>query len=259
MHATLTNFPAPISSRERGSADNMDVGTPGKAGQENKMLVGTSPPAPSGLLSATAPLVRVVADDIAIQTLFERLGQLCGFAVDCYSTAESFLAAYDDIRPGCLVIDLMLPGRSGIEVLKEVTKRGCELPVVFMSGMARVSEAVQALKLGSIDFVEKPFDAQQIAEVLRRAIDMDLTRRRQGADQDDLRRRFHSLTKRETQVMEQVVRGAANKKVAANLGLSHKTVEVHRANVMRKTQARSLAELVRLHVAANQSEQPQPV
>jgi len=223
------------------------------------MLVDTSPSVPASLLSATAPLVRVVDDEIAIQALFERIGQLCGFAVDCHSTAESFLTAFDDLRPGCLVIDLMLPDRSGIEVLKEVTSRGCVLPVVFMSGMARVSEAVQALKLGSIDFVEKPFDVQQIAEVLRRAVDMDLTRRRQGADQDNLQRRFHSLTKRETQVMEQVVRGAANKEVAANLGLSHKTVEVHRANVMRKTQARSLAELVRLHVAANQSEQPQPV
>lgn len=215
------------------------------------MLVETKPTVPSGLSSATAPLVRVVDDESAIQALFERIGQLCGFAVECHSTAESFLNGFDDERPGCLVLDLMLPDRSGIEVLQEVTDRGCELPVVFMSGMARVSEAVQALKLGSIDFVEKPFDVQQIAEVLRRAVDLDLRRRRQGEDQDALRRRFESLTRRETQVMEQIVRGAANKEVAASLGLSHKTVEVHRANVMRKTQAGSLAELVRMHVAAN--------
>lgn len=216
------------------------------------MLVHKSPAVPSGISSATAPLIRVVDDETAIQALFERIGQMCGFAVECHSTAESFLAAYNDERPGCLVIDLMLPDRSGIEVLQEVTDRGCELPVVFMSGMARVSEAVQALKLGSIDFVEKPFDVQQIAEVLRRAVNIDRNRRRQDHDQDDLRRRFESLTRRETQVMDQIVRGAANKEVAANLGLSHKTVEVHRANVMRKTQAGSLAELVRLHVAAHQ-------
>jgi len=215
------------------------------------MLVETKPTVPSGLSSATAPLIRVVDDESAIQALFERIGQLCGFEVDCHSTAESFLNAFDDERPGCLVIDLMLPDRSGIEVLQDVTGRGCELPVVFMSGMARVSEAVQALKLGSIDFVEKPFDVQQIAEVLRRAVDLDLRRRRQGQDQDELRRRFESLTRRERQVMEQIVRGAANKEVAASLGLSHKTVEVHRANVMRKTQAGSLAELVRMHVAAH--------
>jgi two-component system, LuxR family, response regulator FixJ len=214
------------------------------------MLAESSPQKNSSKTPATAPLVRVVDDEPAIQALFERIGQLCGFEVDCHSTAGSFLDAFEDERPGCLVIDLMLPDRSGIEVLQEVTDKGCELPVVFMSGMARVSEAVQALKLGSIDFIEKPFEVQQIAEVLRRAVDLDLHRRSQGADQDELRQRFESLTRRETQVMEQIVRGAANKEVAASLGLSHKTVEVHRANVMRKTQSGSLAELVRLHVDA---------
>ena len=174
---------------------------------------------------------------------------------DSHGTAESFLNAYSDDRAGCLVIDLMLPDRSGIEVLEEVTERGCELPIVFMSGMARVSEAVQALKLGSIDFVEKPFDVQKIAEILRRAVDIDIQRRRQSEDKEAMMRRFESLTRRERQVMEQIVRGAANKEVAASLGLSHKTVEVHRANVMRKTQAGSLAELVRMHVAAQGEEQ----
>ena len=219
------------------------------------MLVQSKPTMPSGVSSATAPLIRVVDDEAAIQALFERIGQLCGFEVDCHGTAESFLNAYSDDRPGCLVIDLMLPDRSGIEVLQEVTERGCELPIVFMSGMARVSEAVQALKLGSIDFVEKPFDVQKIAEVLRRAVDLDVQRRRQSEDKEAMLRRFESLTRRERQVMEQIVRGAANKEVAASLGLSHKTVEVHRANVMRKTQAGSLAELVRMHVAAQGEEQ----
>jgi len=220
------------------------------------MLVQSNGTGSTALSSATAPLIRVLDDESAIQALFERIGQLCGFEVDCHSTAASFLDSFDGERAGCLVIDLMLPDRSGIEVLQEVTDRGCELPVVFMSGMARVSEAVQALKLGSIDFVEKPFDVQQIAEVLRRAVDMDQRRRQQDQDHDELRRRFETLTRRERQVMEQIVRGAANKTVAASLGLSHKTVEVHRANVMRKTQAGSLAELVRMHVAAH-GEDPQ--
>lgn len=203
------------------------------------------------------PLVRVVDDEPSILALFERIGQLCGFEVDCHTTAESFLNAFDEERPGCLVIDLILPDRSGIEVLQEVTTRGSELPVVFMSGMARVSQAVLALKLGSIDFIEKPFHIQQIAEVLRRAVDIDLNRRLQNGNQNNLLRRFESLTQRETQVMNQIVQGAANKEVAASLGLSHKTIEVHRANVMRKTQAGSLAELVRLHIAAHVLEQPQ--
>jgi len=217
------------------------------------MLLEPTSTAPTNATPATAPVVRVVDDETTIQVLFERIGKLCGFEVECYGTASAFLDAFEDSRPGCVVIDLMLPDRSGIEVLQEVTDRGCDLPVVFMSGMARVSEAVQALKLGSIDFVEKPFDVHQIAEVLRRAVDLDLSRRQSGADQDSLRQRFESLTPRETQVMEQIVRGAANKEVAKSLGLSHKTVEVHRANVMRKTRAGSLAELVRMHVAANEA------
>ena len=220
-------------------------------------MVHNNPSMAPSTLRAQAPLIRVVDDESSIQALFERIGQLCGFEVDCHGTAQSFLDAFDDERPGCLVIDLMLPDRSGIEVLQEVTSRGSELPVVFMSGMARVSEAVLALKLGSIDFVEKPFEIQQIAEVLRRAVDIDLNRRLQNGNQNHLLKRFESLTRRESQVMEQIVQGAANKQVAASLGLSHKTVEVHRANVMRKTQAGSLAELVRLHVAAHVLELPQ--
>ncbi|MFK7743267.1 MAG: response regulator transcription factor [Planctomycetota bacterium] len=198
-----------------------------------------------------SPLIRVVDDEATIQTLFERIGQLCGYDVECHGTAESYLSAVENDRPGCLVLDLMLPDRSGIEVLQEVRERGYRLPVVFVSGMARVSEAVQALKLGSVDFVEKPFDIQQIADVLRRAVELDMQARSHHAEDDELRRRFDALTRRENQVMEQVVRGAANKEVAAKLGLSHKTVEVHRANVMRKTQANSLAELVRMHVAVH--------
>lgn len=215
------------------------------------MLVKPMPSMPKGVASGHPPVIRVVDDEATIHSLFERIGQLCGFEVASFETAESLLATLDDDRAGCMVIDLMLPDRSGIELLEELTARNCELPVVFMSGMARVSEAVQALKMGSIDFVEKPFDIQQIAEVLRKAVEMDLRRRRTHADQDDLRRRFETLTRRENQVMEQIVRGAANKEVAASLGLSHKTVEVHRANVMRKTQAGSLAELVRMHVAVS--------
>ena len=195
------------------------------------------------------PLIQVLDDETAMQSLFERIGQLCGFEVTCYGTAESFLRDYDDARAGCIVIDLMLPDRSGIEVLEEVSERGGELPVVFISGMARVSEAVRALKLGSVDFVEKPFDIRKIAEVLRRAVDLDIQRRSRLEDTLALRQRFEALTTRERQVMEQIVRGAANKDVAASLGLSHKTVEVHRANVMRKSGAGSLAELVRMHVS----------
>ncbi len=198
----------------------------------------------------TLPLVRVVDDEPTIQALFQRMAAPGGFEVATYGTARALLDAIDDTRPGCLVIDLVLPDLTGIEVLEEISRRQCQLPVVFMSGMARVGEAVKAPKLGSDDFVEKPFELKTMVETLQRAIELDRQRRRSGKEHRELRERFERLTRRETEVMEQIVQGAANKEVAARLGLSPKTVEVHRANVMRKTGAGSLAELVRMHVAA---------
>lgn len=197
----------------------------------------------------TMPLVHVVDDEAAIQALFVRMGPLGGFAVATHTTGAQLLAAIRDERPGCLVLDLVLPDMTGIELLQELAKDGCRLPVVFMSGMARVSEAVTALKLGSIDFLEKPFDVQEMLATVQKAIALDERLRRSGSDLDHVRSRFAELTRRENEVMEQIVQGAANKEVAARLGLSPKTVEVHRANVMRKTRANSLAELVRMHVA----------
>ena len=196
------------------------------------------------------PLVRVIEDDTIISGQFARLDGASGFAVATYPTAGAFLENFDAERPGCLVIDLVLPDMSGIDLLQELARRDCALPVVFMSGMAKVSEAVKAIKLGSIDFLEKPFDMAQMVDAVQKALAIDRKRREDGDGRDELLRRFAALTPRETEVMEQIVQGAANKEVAARLGLSPKTVEVHRANVMRKTRANSLAELVRMHVAA---------
>ncbi len=200
---------------------------------------------------ATVPLVHVVDDEPSIQALFVNLGRLGGFEVASYGSASEFLARPDASRPGCLVLDLVLPDRTGIELLEELSAHGFPLPVVFMSGMARVSEAVHALKLGSVDFVEKPFDLDVMLDTLQRTIAIDVERRRSGADMEVLRQRFAALSCREGEVMERIVQGAANKDVAAALGLSPKTVEVHRANVMRKTGASSLAELVRMHVTVS--------
>ncbi|MBM3961357.1 MAG: response regulator transcription factor [Planctomycetes bacterium] len=216
------------------------------------MNANSTAPAPIGRLAAVLgepPLVRVIEDDAFISDQFARLDGTCGFAVATYSTATSLLAEFDNQRPGCIVIDLVLPDMSGIELLQELAGRDCKLPVVFMSGMARVSEAVKAIQLGSIDFLEKPFEMAQMVDAVQKALHIDRKRREDSNDHDELLRRFASLTPREAEVMEHVVQGAANKEVAARLGLSPKTIEVHRANVMRKTRARSLAELVRLHVA----------
>lgn len=199
---------------------------------------------------ATKPLVRVVDDEPSIQGLFGKMAAIGGFECSAYLRAQDLLDDLDESRPGCLVLDLVLPDRSGIELLREISARHCQLPVIFMSGMARVSEAVSALKLGSLDFIEKPFDLHTMLDAVRRAVEIDRQNRQEGADQQEMHGRFAALTPRESQVMEQIVQGAANKEVAAKLGLSPKTVEVHRANVMRKTRARSLAELVRMHVTS---------
>lgn len=196
-----------------------------------------------------AALVHVVDDEPSIQALFLNIGRAAGFSVATHGTAADFFAAFDESRPGCLVLDLNLPDRTGIEVLQDLAARQCPIPVVFMSGMARVSEAVRALKLGSLDFVEKPFDLQVMVDAVHRALAIDSERRSSQASVGDLQRRFALLSPREAEVMELVARGAANKEVAARLGLSPKTVEVHRANVMRKTEANSLADLVRMHLA----------
>jgi two-component system response regulator FixJ len=203
-----------------------------------------TPPTP-----AITPLVHVVDDEPAILGLFRSMGRNAGFEVAGYGSAKEFFERFDEGHLGCLVLDLNLPDGTGIEILQEMSVRGHQIPVVFMSGMARVSEAVSALKLGSVDFIEKPFDLHQMITTLQKAIEKDRQRRSSSATTDEIRRRFARLTAREAEVMELVVAGAANKEVAAQLGLSPKTVEVHRANVMRKTQASSLAELVRLHVA----------
>ena len=216
------------------------------------MLVSRTPTQNVGTIGAdpaTMPLVHIVDDEPAIQNLFHRMGPIGGFAVSTHTTGADLLAALEADRPGCLVIDLVLPDMTGIELLQELGRRQCKLPVVFMSGLARASEAVKAIKLGSVDFLEKPFELQQMLTTVRQAIALDQERRRSGIDRIDMERRFAQLTPRENEVMEQVVKGAANKEVAARLGLSPKTVEVHRANVMRKTRAGSLAELVRMHVA----------
>jgi two-component system, LuxR family, response regulator FixJ len=201
--------------------------------------------------TATVPLVHVVDDDVSIQSLFRTICAQAGYEIRVYGSITAFQQRTAEERPGCLVLDLMLPDGTGIDVLQQLSQQGNHTPVVFMSGMASVAEAVRALKLGSLDFVEKPFDLSCMREALARAVALDLQRRERAVEQTWLRKRFQHLSPRETEVMERIVRGAANKEVALQLGLSPKTVEVHRANVMRKTGANSLAELVRMHVTVH--------
>jgi FixJ family two-component response regulator len=195
-------------------------------------------------------LVRVVDDEPAILELFRQICQHEGLELQAFPAAAPFLAALADDAPGCVVLDLNLPDRPGLEVLGAMAAAGCPLPVVCMSGRAGVHDAVAAFKLGSLDFVEKPFALDEIVGAIHRAIDTDRERRAHAGEQRELRARFQSMTRREREVMDLVVSGLPNKLIATRLGVSPKTVEVHRAHVMQKSRAGSLAELVRLSIAA---------
>jgi two-component system response regulator TtrR len=194
-------------------------------------------------------VIHVVDDEVAIQDLFREIGRGDEVDVRCYGCAADFLDTFDASQPGCLVLDLNLPDMSGLQVLEELTRRDWRIPVLFISAHARVSEAVRALQLGGIDFLEKPFDLAAMAAALQRGLAEDRDRRNQARQRSAMLARLADLTPREREVMDLVVQGMANKAVAAALGVRPKTVEVHRANVMRKTATESLAGLVRLHLA----------
>lgn len=195
-------------------------------------------------------LVRVVDDEAPIHTLFQQICQREGLACECYSCGKPFLTALDPEVPGCLVLDLNLPDCSGLDVLSKLAELDVHLPVVCMSGLADVRDAVRALKLGSIDFVEKPFALADMVAAIHRAIDADQRNREQDAARRELLARFAAMTPREREVMDLVVAGLPNKLIATRLGVSPKTIEVHRAHVMQKSRANSLADLVRMNIAA---------
>jgi len=213
--------------------------------------------------NATA-MVHVVDDEPSVCRVFERVGTLIGITTTSYSTAEAFLSAYDPSRPGCLILDLHLPTMSGLELLAEIGNRQWQLPIIIMSGKASVSQAITAFKEGSIDFLEKPFGTKEIEAAMRHALGVDAKMREQRVvDQrrDEIRSeietRIAKLTPRERQVMGLVVSGKSNRIIASELSVSPKTIEVHRANVMQKMQADSLASLVKMAVAAREAEEAQ--
>lgn len=196
-----------------------------------------------------APVIHVVDDDPGVLNLFRQMAVLLGMEVRTYEQARQFLDQFIDDRPCCLVLDLNLPDCNGNDVLHQLVQRGSNLPVIVMSGMACVSDAVRSLKLGSLDFVEKPFRVDDMVAALRRAVAADRQRRQDAAGRAELQERLARLTPRERQVMARVVDGLPNKLIAQQLGISAKTIEVHRAAVMRKMRAGSLPELVRMAFA----------
>lgn len=194
---------------------------------------------------AAKPTVFVVDDEQAMRESLRWLIESVGLAVETFPTARDFLLAYDPSRPGCLVLDVRMPGMSGLELQEELLSRGLRIPTIILTGYAEVPMAVRALKAGAVDFMEKPFSDQLLLDRIQQAIESDRVAREAHAEIALVLDRLATLTPREREVMDLVVSGHANREVAEKLGVSPKTVEVHRAHVMDKMKVDSLAELVR--------------
>jgi two-component system response regulator FixJ len=196
------------------------------------------------------PTVFVVDDDRAMRDSLRWLLESVGLSVRTYPTAADFLAEYDPAQPGCLVLDVRMPGMSGLDLQAELTRRGAGLPTIVVTGHAEVPMAVRAVKAGAIDFIEKPFSDQLLLDRVRQALDIDRQEREVRRRRGEARSRLETLTAREREVLGLVAAGKANKEIAAELRLSTKTVEVHRAHVMSKMAVDSLAELIRVAILA---------
>ena len=195
-------------------------------------------------MKGAGPLVYLVDDDDAVRDSLGLLLRSIGLDCALYASALDFLEHYDPSRHACLVADIRMPGLSGLELQQRLNEQRAEIPIIFITGHGDVPMAVNAMKAGAADFIQKPFRDQDLIDRIHKALDRDRERRASRAEEDTIRARLALLTPRETEVMERVVRGQANKVIAMDLGVSQRTVELHRARVMRKLKMRSLAELV---------------
>ena len=199
------------------------------------------------------PTVYVIDDDASIRELVEWLMKRNGIRVRTFSSARAFLDAYSPATPGCVVLDLYLPKMSGLDLQRYLIDHGIETPVVFLSGRADVPKAVQAVKGGAIDFIEKPFDYKRMVALVQDCLRRDVQAREARRHEGEALARLATLTQREREVLDRVVGGQINRVIAEELGISVKTVEAHRAKIMEKLAVDSVAELVRATLAAPKS------
>ncbi len=197
-------------------------------------------------MSTEEPVVFVVDDDEEIRAAMRSLLASVGLRVETFATAQDFLGSRRPDAPACLVLDVRLPGLSGLDLQHELIQAGIAIPIVFISGHGDIPTSVQAIKAGAVEFLTKPVRDHQLLDAIRRAIVADQLERPRRAELAELRRRYGSLTPRELEVMTMVVAGLLNKQAAARIGTSEITVKVHRAHIMRKMCADSVADLVRM-------------
>jgi two-component system response regulator FixJ len=197
-----------------------------------------------------SPTVFIVDDDAAIRFAMQALMDSVNLNHEIFASADEFLDKVGDQRPGCLVLDIRMPGLGGLELQEELIKRGNTLPIIFITGHGDVPMAVEAMQKGAVDFIQKPFRDQELLDRIREALTTDEERREEQQHHAEVAGRLEKLTNREREVFDLVVTGKPNKVIAYELGVSQRTVEIHRARVMEKMQARSLADLVKMHMTA---------
>ena len=202
------------------------------------------------------PTVHVVEDDDGMRTALCTLLGTVGYHTAAYPGAKEFLQHFKPDEPGCLVLDIRMPQMSGLELQQQLNRMGSMLPVIFITGHGDVPMAVQAMKEGAFEFLQKPFRDQDLLDRINHALQHDAKNRQSGARRAEVLRRMETLTPRERQVMDLVVEGGANKVIAIDLGLSERTVEIHRAKVMEKMGARSVAHLVKMHLTRGDRNSP---
>jgi FixJ family two-component response regulator len=191
-------------------------------------------------------VIAVVDDEQSVRQGLQRLMRSIGWKVKTFASAQEFLAHSRNEAPSCVVLDLQLPGLSGLDLQKQMAEVGLATPIVFLTGHGDIPASVQAMKAGAIEFLTKPVDEDNLVRAIQEAIERDRHNRKQQASMRDLRDRYQSLTVREQEVMRQVVSGLLNKQIAAELSITEDTVKFHRGHIMRKMRADSLADLVRM-------------
>lgn len=195
---------------------------------------------------ASVPTVFIVDDDPALRKSLTWLIESVDLTAEAYESAAAFLEAFGEDRPGCIVCDIRMPGMSGLDLQERLRANGSQIPVIILTGYGDVTTAVRAMKAGASDFLEKPVADQVLIEQIQRAISRDATWRAGRGEQQLLGERLRRLTRREQEVMSLVIEGYSSRQIAAQLGVSFKTVEAHRAKVMRKMQAKSVPHLIRM-------------